>query len=322
MNNNFEIFYDQSNSKNYILECHKLISNDNIVPIITNIPRFVSSDNYAIDFGFQWNEFSNTQLDSYTKTKISENRLQKLMQGHLNKVKNKLILEAGSGAGRFTEILLKYNAKVHSFDYSNAVEANAKNNGSSNNLTLAQASIDSIPFEKETYDYVICIGVLQHTPNPEICIKNLWKMVKPGGHMIIDHYAFKWSYILPPPIGGSESIYRFFIQLLPHKYKYLIVKKIVDFFFQFHWFFRNKLFIQRLLRRISPLHFYYPEFSLSSKELYYQWSLLDTHDGLTDKYKHYRSKKQIENFFKLFNYDYLAVSKGGNGIEVFCTKKN
>lgn len=321
MNNNFKIFYDHFNSKYYNLKNDKLISNDHEVPIILNIPRFVSSDNYAIDFGFQWNQFSKTQLDSYTQTKISENRLSKIMMGHLNKIQSKLILEAGSGAGRFTEILLKYKAVVHSFDYSNAVEANAKNNGSSDNLTLAQASIDAIPFEKAKYDYVICIGVLQHTPNPEGYINNLWKMVKPGGHMIIDHYAFKWSYILPPPIGGSESIYRFFIQLLPHKYKYLVVKKIVNFFFKFHWFFRKKLFIQRLLRRVSPLHFYYPEFSLSSKELYYQWSLLDTHDGLTDKYKHYRTKTQMEKYFKLFDYDYLSVSKGGNGIEVFCTKK-
>ena len=99
----------------------------------------------------------------------------------------KFILEAGSGAGRFTEILLKYGGIVHSFDYSMAVEANAKNNSGNDKLTLIQADIRNIPFEKETYDYVICLGVLQHTPDPNESIRSLWDMLKPGGKLVIDH---------------------------------------------------------------------------------------------------------------------------------------
>jgi cyclopropane fatty-acyl-phospholipid synthase-like methyltransferase len=73
----------------------------------------------------------------------------------------KNILEVGSGAGRFTQIILDHtNANLYSVDYSNAVEANYKNNGPHQRLQLFQASIYEMPFAKAQFDKVICIGVL------------------------------------------------------------------------------------------------------------------------------------------------------------------
>lgn len=149
-------------------------------PIIRGIPRFVDAENYSDDFGDQWNMFPKTQLDSFTGLDNSETRLARCLRGNLASLTDKKVLEAGSGAGRFTEVLLKYGAVVDSFDYSNAVEANAKNNGHHANLVLAQADIRKMPFPKASYDYVICLGVLQHTPNPEESIARLWEMVRPG----------------------------------------------------------------------------------------------------------------------------------------------
>lgn len=150
-------------------------------PIIRGIPRFVSMRNYCDNFGNQWNIFPKTQLDSFTGFNHSETRLARCLRGNLARLKGKKVLEAGSGTGRFTEILLKYGAIVHSFDYSNAVEVNATNNGHHENLVLVQADIRKMPFSKASYDYVICLGVLQHTPNVEESIKCLWEMVRPGG---------------------------------------------------------------------------------------------------------------------------------------------
>ena len=39
------------------------------IPIKNGIPRFVPYDNYSDSFGYQWNIFIKTQLDSYTKKK-------------------------------------------------------------------------------------------------------------------------------------------------------------------------------------------------------------------------------------------------------------
>ena len=74
---------------------------------VNNIPRFVEIDNYADAFGLQWNSFPKTQLDSFTNTNISENRLKLSFGNDLKILKGKKILEAGCGAGKFTEILSK-----------------------------------------------------------------------------------------------------------------------------------------------------------------------------------------------------------------------
>lgn len=290
-------------------------------PIIRGIPRFVGAENYSEDFGAQWNMFPKTQLDSYTALDNSETRLGRCLRGDLTGLKNKKVLEAGSGAGRFTEVLLKYGAVVHSFDYSNAVEANAKNNGHHDTLVLAQADIRKMPFPKANYDYVICLGVLQHTPNPEESIKCLWEMVRPGGALVVDHYLWKWRNILPPPIGGAQIIYRQLILRLPRNVRFNFVKALTDFWFPWHWRFKDSVFIQRLLRRVSPLHFYYPHYRLRDQQMYYEWALLDTHDGTTDFYKHHRTPNQIKKLLEEIGASDIVVEIGGNGVEAFCRKQ-
>ena len=57
------------------------------------------ADDYAKNFGIQWNKFPLTQLDSCTGFPLSKNRLLKSSKWNLSEIKNKLIIELGSGAG-------------------------------------------------------------------------------------------------------------------------------------------------------------------------------------------------------------------------------
>jgi len=174
------------------------------------IPRFVSSENYSAAFGIQWNKFQKTQLDSYTKTNITEKRLQTAIGMPLAELRGKKILEAGSGAGRFTEILLKYGAQVYSFDYSGAVEANFNNNMPNDDLTIFQADIREIPFENDFFDMSLCLGVLQHTPNTLDSIRELNRVLKKGGLLVVDHYKFHIGHFL-----SLYLVYWYLIKNLP-----------------------------------------------------------------------------------------------------------
>jgi len=167
------------------------------------IPRFVDGDNYAQSFGFQWNLYAKTQLDSHTGHPISRNRLFETTRWPKD-LSGQLVLETGCGAGRFTEILLSAGAKVYSFDYSVAVDANARNNAQHPNLHLFQADIFNIPARAASFDKVLCLGVLQHTPDPERALKSLAQYVRPGGELVIDSYQksltriLHWKYVLRP----------------------------------------------------------------------------------------------------------------------------
>ena len=149
-------------------------------PVAGHIARFVEPENYAGSFGFQWNIHRETQLDSYSGLPISRNRVFEVT-GWPEQMEGQKILEAGSGAGRFTEVLLSTGAEVYSFDYSDAVEANWKSNGHRSNLNLFQGDIFNIPFEDQSFDKVFCLGVIQHTPDPELAFSSLAAKVRPGG---------------------------------------------------------------------------------------------------------------------------------------------
>ena len=116
-----------------------LVSQTNSIiqyPIVNFIPRFVPKSNYADNFGFQWNKFSKTQFDSYTKQPITYNRFWKATGWDANDMKDQFVLDAGCGSGRFAEISLQSNAKVVAIDFSNAVDAAYQNLGNYSNLLL------------------------------------------------------------------------------------------------------------------------------------------------------------------------------------------
>lgn len=295
-------------------------SNNHEYPIVSGIPRFVSSNNYAASFGNQWNQFRRTQLDSYSGVTLSESRLRRCFGEDLSCLNGKRVLEAGSGAGRFTEILLKYGAIVHSFDYSTAVEANMKNNGHSPSLLLVQADIQNIPFQPHSYDFVVCLGVLQHTPDTLTSLKSLWKMVAPGGSLIVDHYEFRLLSFLPPPVGQALDLYRLFILMLPYSSRFNVIRNLVRFWFPIHWYFRNSRVAQALLRRLSPVIFHYPDIPLRTRSDYFQWALLDTHDSTTDIYKRLLSLRQLNYMIQALEPCRSHLQKGGNGLEARITK--
>jgi len=299
----------------------KLISTDgNEYPNINGIPRFVDESHYSDDFGIQWKRFPVTQLDSRNGKAFSRDRLVRCLNGHFDELCGKRVLEAGSGSGRFTEIIADTGATLHTFDSSLAIEANFQNNQFFDNILFAQADIYNCPFRRNSYDFVICLGVVQHTPDPEKTIAKLYELVKPGGYLVFDHYLFKWRNILPPPIGIASNIYRPLILKLPQKQRMSVVKKIIDFWFPIHWKFRNYLSAQRILRRISPVLFYWGNLDLVSKEQFYEFAFLDTHDSLTDVFKHQRTKSQLSKTLEILGASHIQVSHGGNGLEVFCQR--
>src|ERR1700733_12801170 len=163
--------------------------------VLRDIPRLLESkNNYADAFGEQWIEYRITQLDSYTRTDISKGRLRRCLGeslwSSLQRQERVEILESGCGAGRFTEILLQLPAaSVTSTDLSAAVEPNKMNCPLSDRHRIFQCDINQLPFVPGQYDIVICLGVIQHTRNPERTILDLYKQVKPGGWLVIDHYT-------------------------------------------------------------------------------------------------------------------------------------
>jgi SAM-dependent methyltransferase len=284
-------------------------------PVIEGIPRFVPPENYAAAFGLQWKTFRRTQLDSHTGTSISRDRLERCLGG-FDAVRGKRVLEAGCGAGRFTEVLLAEGAQVFACDLSTAVEANRENCGVGSGYFVCQADIRELPVAPKSFDVVMCLGVIQHTPNPDDTIKALAFQVAPGGLLVIDHYRYGHEDMTET----RQRLRKFLIRRDP-KSAMKIVKALVATLWPLHrlaWLCRKLPGGARFRQAVlfaSPVLDYHDQYVQLGPSLLYAWAVLDTHDALTDYYKHKRTIEQIAQTLKALGLVQIETWYGGNGVE-------
>jgi SAM-dependent methyltransferase len=277
-------------------------------PISHGIPRF-TGEGYSSAFGYQWSVFSKTQFDSQTHSSITKNRAKEAFgEAVWNKMNSSKILEVGCGAGRFTEILLNAGAEVYSTDLSLAVEVNQQNFPASTHHRVVQADVAHLPFKPETFDIVFCLGVIQHTPNPEKTIEYLVDQIAPGGWLIIDHYGKSLSWYL-----RTAPLARTIMKRLPHE-KALSLSRWMYFFAKpFYLISRNRLY-RKILNIIFPIVYFDNEIPELSNEFKDDWSTLDTFDSLTDWHKHRRSVSQVDGTLKKLGLIEITCFEGGNGV--------
>lgn len=279
-------------------------------PIINGIPRFVPSDGYASHFGEQWKRYRLTQLDSYTGLPISANRLRRCLGEPLwNSLANLDVLECGCGAGRFTEVLLHRGARVTSIDLSEAVDANVENFPLGPMHCVAQADILSQPFEKAAFDVVLCIGVIQHTPSPELTIERLYDQVRPGGWLVIDHYTYELAWYTK-----TAPLFRAALKRLPAAVSMRFTERLVDMALPLHKRVASS-WLRSIVYRLSPVLTHYRTYPELNDQLQREWALLDTHDSLTDSFKHFRTRAHIQRVLERLELDRIWCAYGGNGVE-------
>ena len=311
----FPSFYNRKKNKSYTAEGSRLFCDDIEVSGKDGIKYFAVTNTYASLFGDQWKQYKKTQLDSYTGSPISESRLNRCLGDLQDNLTGKLVLEAGCGDWRFTEILLKKGASLVSSDLSSAVEVNIENFPASENHLVIQADINDMPFSDESFDVVICLGVIQHTPSPEETIKSLYSLVKKGGTLIIDHYTFTKSNLL-----RVAPFCRLWLRKKSSTQTIAITQSLVKKYLPLHKKFRGNKMMSVLLNRISPVITYYNAFPQLNDQQQEEWALLDTHDSLTDWHKNFRNKSQIISTLTKLGATSIWCEYGGNGVEASCKK--
>lgn len=258
--------------------------------------RLVEGDNYTASFGLQWNAFDRTQLDSHASVDVSRERLSRETAWTSEILQDSTVLEVGSGAGRFTEVLLELGAKVYSVDYSDAVTANARNNRAEDNekLDLFQASIYEMPFATRSFDFVLCLGVLQHTPDFEASLKSLYDMVAPAGELVVDFYPVKgwWTKL------NGKYLVRPITRRLPPELLFSVVKRLAPPF--------SRLTDTLADRRLGLLNRFIPVVPRQgvpnnlTDEQRREWTILDTFDMLSPAHDHPQPVGKVVSWLESF----------------------
>lgn len=141
-----------------------------------------------------YESFAN-EFDSKMNMYDTNKRLQVFYNELLKKedLKGKAVLDAGCGTGWFSKGAADRGAKVTSMDLGeNLLEQVAKKCDSKRVV----GSILEMPFEKDQFDYVVSSEVIEHTPDPYQAFNEIYRVLKPGGTMVLSTPNKFWFWTL------------------------------------------------------------------------------------------------------------------------------
>lgn len=111
------------------------------------------------------------------------------VEGVLRQEPNAKILDAGSGVTFFSYyIKSKYDAaNVYCCDYDKTLtEIYRKiNTDMGNAVDFSVADLRTLPYNNELFDLVYCVSVLEHTDEYEKIIEEFYRILRPGGKLVV-----------------------------------------------------------------------------------------------------------------------------------------
>jgi ubiquinone/menaquinone biosynthesis C-methylase UbiE len=129
-------------------------------------------------FGEEWSKFC--EFTKKDLERLGEEYFEILPPAILNNKTS--VLDVGCGTGRWSKYLVNKVGSISLVDPSKAILVADKLLSENNNVQLAKAYANDLPFAENSFDMVMSIGVLHHIPDTLSAMKECVKRVKPGGY--------------------------------------------------------------------------------------------------------------------------------------------
>ncbi len=99
-----------------------------------------------------------------------------------------MVLDAGCGSCAKSVLLAARGFRVTAFDFSEDALALAaetvRREGFEGRITLRQGDLLKLPFADGSFDHVVCWGVLMHVPDVEGALREIARVLAPGGTFV------------------------------------------------------------------------------------------------------------------------------------------
>ncbi len=244
-------------------------------------------------FGFEWTEYSDYDADNYYNW---------IPVGFdpEDGFSNKIGLEVGCGAGRHAEKTSQW-AKIHfAVDLSFAVDSAFERNRKLDNCHVVQADAYHLPFkEGEIFDYVYCLGVLQHMHEPTVGFKHLAAQPKKNGILLVNIYQSS----RPITMWMLECM-RKITTKMPHQLLnvFCFFFGILDFYFCIFWKFTNYVGMEKVFAKIIPQRT--KEYAKHN----FKTIVADWYDRLACPVKLHYSDQELTEWYKQEEYKEIKVT--------------
>jgi SAM-dependent methyltransferase len=249
----------------------------------------VLGEDYTDTFGRQWSRWARTQHDSLNGTRIFRDRFESYTGWDPESLAGKVVVDAGCGPGGFIDVIERHAGTVVGFDLSVAIDACYELHGRHPSVHLAQADIFKPPVRPQVADRLYTFGVVQHTPDPERAFRSLVPLLRPGGEIAV--WVYRRSFI-PQPTYWLRRITAGMPE--PRATRFI------------EWYVPKAMFLSgllgrvpgagRYLRRFVPVADYRGRLPTLTNEQYYEWALMDTHDGLITRYTFPQRWRDLERW--------------------------
>jgi 2-polyprenyl-3-methyl-5-hydroxy-6-metoxy-1,4-benzoquinol methylase len=105
-------------------------------------------------------------------------------------LRDKLVLDAGCGTGRGSQRLSSEGARVIALDIGIGLVYHTLTRCE---CEPAVANVLQLPFPDDTFDVVLSTEVIEHTPSPLTAVLELYRVLRPGGHLTLSTPNWLWQ---------------------------------------------------------------------------------------------------------------------------------
>jgi len=256
------------------------------------------------EWGTQWQYYQHSGVDRWGNEQ--QHFLRHVIKPYSREMfKDQIVLDAGCGSGDKLVFLSPIVKKIIGIDLntSDTVQKLIQTKKFPN-VEFIEGDIATIGIHDKV-DHIICDGVIHHTDDPEKTFKNLLKMLRPGGIMMIMVYSFEGNWFNRVVFNYiSQNIF----QKLSHQTKThlaFLFSKILRGYGKLICHFKQRRF---------PFYEYLCCYFLNMSHV---MNVLDIYDQINAPLVHYISEQQIRSWFADFYdvnvYHEKAVTWVANG---------
>lgn len=186
---------------------------NNSIDVFTSINNSENIDSDVVKaFGEEWSKFSVHNDESVRE--LRKEYFDIVNETMVNK--NTYMIDIGCGSGRWTDYFTDKAGFIEAIDPSDAVFAADNMLGKKDNVRITKASVDTIPWPDETFDFGMSIGVLHHIPNTKQALIDCVKKIKKGGYFFVYlYYRFDNRGIIFKSVFYLSNIFRLVISRMP-----------------------------------------------------------------------------------------------------------
>jgi 2-polyprenyl-3-methyl-5-hydroxy-6-metoxy-1,4-benzoquinol methylase len=116
-----------------------------------------------------------------------------------DRIRGKLVLDAGCGVGGVTRALVAKGARVVAFDIGPQLAAETR---ARCGCAAVIGTLSAPGFAAGSFDAVLSSEAIEHTPDPEQSVLELYRLVKPGGDLVISTPNRLWQ----APVRAASAL--------------------------------------------------------------------------------------------------------------------